>query len=927
MTKKPDYANVFQTIKVDETTRKVFFSMLSRAEYPFDWFDELEKRDYFDPKNMPVPSTNNEGDTIFEQWEVLGFLINCTIKNKIINEEVYWERIVQITHEAINHITVNQLDNYKTDFALIELIFNLPFSKIKLEWINYIDYCLNTKGDSTLLSYKLTQGLEKILLSENQNAKTFLSKMTMLLLQPSQRNDDDSYSNRCSRMEGYALEQFFQKYTEQLSEILKEDGVEICETLINEIINFDATSFSVYLIPQISLTYVDDNYFELEQLLVSFLSLCLSKSPAVFVRDKLEFYLRSDSQIFLRIAVFIMSIRFDDFRDLFFCLEENPLDNYFIKYETFELLRQNASRLTEFEIQRMVEWIENQKFEYLKENELDEEESTNYKININKEWLFSLLETNNSKVLEMYNKSLETNPAPLTHPGYTFWMDYDEGEAVGENILNLTTLSISEVVKELNSFISTGKIRGRFDKIDFSNSLREDISTNPEKYLTDIMSLLELNPIFQYSLLIGLFGVAQNRDDFPWEEVLLYIDALLKRLDEQVISGKDASTLESVISAALNILELQLNSRNQATENFQSVERMITLLLQSNRCFSFPSIDDEIIAMYNSVDFKLYSVWLLWFFRVHHLDLLSDAQKEEVKLEIAQYFENCRNLNAFHFSFGRFLPNFFSKEPAFVENLISKFDDWNDNRWIDFMGGYLFFGSNLYSGTYELLKRHKFYLKALNHHFTDNTVETRKIAHICLVFLEGQEPLSRADSLIKSILDSNNCRYFKEVINFIGRKQNLYLVEKNFDNFRELFLTLAHKVELCEDAETKNELFGLMGGWIILFHHLDSETFEYFKTIAKHLHLQHKTTTFLNHLITFAASQPDETSQLLKIALQSDSRNTFYDPEKMLTLIDALKVSLNSATLIPICNIFITKGYIQFSKKVQELNYSGDEEI
>ncbi|MBK7867919.1 MAG: hypothetical protein IPJ75_13615 [Ignavibacteriales bacterium] len=699
-------------------------------------------------------------------------------------------------------------------------------------------------------------------------------------------------------MDSYALEQFFQKHAEQLSEIFAEDGVEICETIIDEILNFDAASFSVYLIPQITLTYSDDNYFELEQLLVSFWTRCLLKSPVNIVTNKFKLYLERDHQIFQRVAVFIIGKRFDELGDLFFAFEQNPLDNYFIKYEIFALLKQNSSLLKESDIQRMVEWIENQKFEYLKGNELDDEELSLYKINIKKEWLFALLETNDNKIVEIYSNYFKLSPAPLAHPGYTFWMDKDQAVITAIENLNFTLLKISGIIDKSNSFFVSGEKSRSRDKIDFSNSIREDVSANPDKYLTDVMDLLELNPTFQYSLLMGLFGVAQNRDDFPWEEVLLYIDALLKRLDEQAVSDNDTRNLESALSAALNIMELSLGSRNISAENAQAVNKILTYFLLSERHFSSPKINDRIISTYNSIDFKLYSLWFLWFFRVHHLDLLSDDQKEEVKLEISQYFENCRNLNAFHFSFGRFLPNFFSKEPAFVENLISKIDGCSDDRWIDFMEGYLFFGSNLYSGTYELLKRNGLYLKALNHSFEDDTVENRKIAHISLVFLEGEEPLSCDDSLMKSILDSNNIRYFGEVIKFIGRKQNLRLVEEHFDNFRELFLTITQKVETCQDVELKKKHLGLLGGWIILFHDLDNETFEYFKTIAQYLHLQHKTTTFLNHLITFASTHPNETSQLLKIALKSDPSNTFYDIEKMLDLIDALKVSLESDILI-----------------------------
>jgi|GEM_PF-4829995 len=919
-------SSVFQAIESDGTARKYFFYKLSTAEIPFEWFDELEKRGYFNPLNMPEPTKNEEGDTIVEQWEVVGFLINCTLKNKILNEEIYWERIVQISHEAINHITDNHLENYKTDFALVELIFNLPFSKIKVEWINYIDNCLNTNWNNSFLSYKLSQGIEKILLSEQENAKPILTEVTKVLLQPSKKRDEDSYSSHYSRMDSYALEQFFQKHSELLSEILKEDGVEICENIIDEIINSDVDSFSVYLIPQITLTYSDDNYFELEQLLVSFWTRCLLKSPVNFVRDKLKLYIKSNHQIFQRVAVFMIGMRFYEFGDLFLNLEENPLDNYSIKYETFALLKQNSILLKQTDILKLVDWIENQTFRNLIGIKLDKEELFRYKVNLKKEWLFALLGTKDCNIDELYNKYCKINPDSLSHPGFTNWMEHDDELANYQSTYDLREIEIRAVIDKLNSVSTIGANGRQLDKMDFSNSLREDVSTNPEKYLTDIMVLLELNPTFQYSLLMGLFGVAQNRDDFPWEEVLHYIDVLLRSLNEKSVSDNDTRNLESVLSAALNIMELALGSRNISAENAQAVNKILTYFLLSERHFSSPDITDKIFSMYNSIDFKMYSIWFLWFLQSHHLNLWSDeSEKEAVKLKISQYFENCRNCNAFHFSFGRYLPNFFSKEPAFVEFLIAKFDGYSDEGWIDLMKGYLFFGSNLYSGTYELLKRHGLYTKALNYSFEDDTVENRKIAHISLVYLEGKEPLISDDSLMKSILDSNNPRYLEEVIKFIGRKQNLLLVEEHFDNFRELFLTLTQKVKLYEDVELKYKHLGLLGGWIILFHDLDKESFECFKTTAQYLHFQHKTTTFLNHLITFATTKPDETSKLLKIALQSDSRNTFYDIEKMLDLMDALRVSLESDILIPICNIFITKGYTQFSKKVQELNRLSDE--
>ncbi|MBK7867918.1 MAG: SIR2 family protein [Ignavibacteriales bacterium] len=184
---EPDFLKIFLMLEYKATARKYLFAKLFNAPYPFVWFDELETREYFDPNGMPEPTKNDEGETIIEEWEVIGYLINCTQKNIEIKDESSWERIVKVIDEAINHITTTHLDNYKTDSGMVELIFYLPFSKIKSDWIAYIEYSLNTKSDNTLLSNKLTHGLEKVLLSQHENAKAFLLKVIKLLLQPSQK--------------------------------------------------------------------------------------------------------------------------------------------------------------------------------------------------------------------------------------------------------------------------------------------------------------------------------------------------------------------------------------------------------------------------------------------------------------------------------------------------------------------------------------------------------------------------------------------------------------------------------------------------------------------------------------------------------------------------------------------------------------------
>ena len=160
---------ILHLISNNETKRKYFFQRLTKAKNPSEWLLPLKERGYLNPSNNPKPIAVKEpkGYNI-PHWEILDFLLKVAQKNNINPNVGITQELVSFIDSIIEYNrNIERVDNYRTDWMLLRIIFLLPFNEIKLQYIYYIYTALDSKWDNTLIVDVIKEEIIPILIEKH----------------------------------------------------------------------------------------------------------------------------------------------------------------------------------------------------------------------------------------------------------------------------------------------------------------------------------------------------------------------------------------------------------------------------------------------------------------------------------------------------------------------------------------------------------------------------------------------------------------------------------------------------------------------------------------------------------------------------------------------------------------------------------------
>ena len=174
---KPDRKHILQIIANNPTEREYFFQKLAKEKNPSEWFFDLKKGGYFEPYKNPEPKESQDQIGLFHipQWEILDFLLNLAERNQTIHDEIITEEIVYFIDSIITYNnSPKKIDNYRTDWMLIQLMFALPFNSIKKEHVEYISVALNSICGKNLIVNVINEDVLPLLLINYPDSHNYL---------------------------------------------------------------------------------------------------------------------------------------------------------------------------------------------------------------------------------------------------------------------------------------------------------------------------------------------------------------------------------------------------------------------------------------------------------------------------------------------------------------------------------------------------------------------------------------------------------------------------------------------------------------------------------------------------------------------------------------------------------------------------------
>ncbi|MDN5345965.1 MAG: hypothetical protein PWQ73_462 [Petrotoga sp.] len=914
-------SRIFQIIKNDEPQRNHFFKCLATSTNPFPWLKPLKEKGFFDPKNNPQPQEvpDRIGYFTIPYWNVLGYLENVAAKNEKAPSEEITNTLLEIINSIINFRNEKgeRIENYRTDWVMVKIIFSLPIEKITKNHIEFIRISLRSKWDTTLVASEISQTVLPKLI-DKEAEKLILQLLDAILdCQKSKKEsffEEEKYEY-VSIMDEYWLKEALKKHKAAIAKLCGIKAAKIAINKMKSIVKEDKSQFNNIWIPTIEdhpQTSFPDRY---ECQLVYFVRDMFELSEPQKIKEEIKNLLKEEHPIFKRIALHIINYHYKYLNDLFWSWNGNPLEEGLLKHELYEFFKNNCLSFSKEQINKILQWIESKKYyipEEIKDNKDQVEKILAYR---KKEWLSALLNTKDSDVLSSHKKYNKINPVELDHPGFDFWMETRygyESPVVKDELLNKSN---EEIAKYLVNFTGTTV---EFDVEGLSDMFRNCVSENPEKFTDNIKPFLSVPRIYQHALLWGLKEAWRSKKELNWQVVFDFISKLLTSDDFWNEEYKSYNYRNWIISQIAELIENGTKDDNHAfsPELLPKAEKILLILVEKTES-DFHDMGDLITSVLNSTKGKIFSAMINYSLR--YACLYKRENEERWVNSIKEDFTKRLNREIepsleFSVILGEYLANLYWLDKNWViDNINRIFPKDNDIHWKAAFTGYLFYSSRVYRDLYFLLRNNEHYAKAIKTEFSDFHITERLVQHICIGYLEDWEKLEDKESLIFQLIENKNINQLSAIVSFFWMLRDKSINKIKVKPLWRILYELARRNEKEPDYQ---KVIASLSKWLLLIDEIDDEIFEWLKLSAKYVDRDFNTPFFIEYLLKHAPKTP---AKVGKIYLEMLSANIYpdYKKEDIQQIVCVLYEKNQKEIANRICNLYGAKG-LDFLKDIFE---------
>jgi len=895
----PDIIETLPNLLESDARRAYFFRQL---KYP-TWLARLKEAGWFNPDKNPPPYETPDGYYRTPVWYALEYV------EKIAHHpECPVDVLVDIVDAIIDHTndTGKSIENDSTNRRLIEIIGTLPIDRIECKHITFMGTALKygwvSRTISEIILPKLLSEGEKDL-SLNLLKVMFGAKVTNHRIRPA--------------MEEYWLKEAIKQQEKTISELCGFEAAEIVLTQIQTLIAEDVHSFD--FIEKIEVEPSYDRRQRYAELLVSFTCRLfhlaspdsieetvksLLKERSAAERDHQE--AKGFSAIFGRIALNVITHHYAGLKRLFWEWEGNPLEEYELKPQLYQLIQTHCLDFDEGEIDQILHWIESDQYYTVllaEDNEKGAKAAAIYK----REWLTALLDTNNEKVITAHRHYKQINSVEIKGPGLS------RATKIGyEEMSVMTTAELSEMSNAgIAQYLNDSQEKQFWaDSIHgLVKALRECVEANPQRFTDDLQPFQGVRYQFQHSILSGLLNVWRDKREFDWEATLEFIHRIL--LSEQFWTEhfeKPPNYRDWIISTTADLIAKGTSDDKHAfdVQLLPITEKILMVLVEKN----VSTLADFSLEVLDSVRGKVFSAILhyaLRYARINNADQRirwPQAIREDFTKRLDRSLEPSLE---FFFMLGHYLPNLLYLDKEWVvDNIDHIFPQRDESHWEAAFSGYLFLPQTS-EDLYYLLKKRGDYQKALNTDFADQTVLERLIEHVCWDWIEDRETLNDKTSLIYQLVNSNNPTLLSGMVHFFSRRR-YDTPDKVKLKVKPAWRALIEVLSPNGSKAEYQEILSSLSSWLELIDKIDEETLKWLMLSAKYVERGFDSASFVEALREHAPQTPKEVG-MLYLEMLNNKIYPDYPPTDIQEIVRILYNQGYKEDADEICNLYAAAGF------------------
>jgi hypothetical protein len=891
MTLSPDEIDILERVSSKKELQTIFFRKLKGLK----WFDDLERRGFFNPNQNPAPiPAKQEGYINIPAWPVTDYLVVTSPELKKENNEAYARKFLELLRACTEYAIDNKYSNYRTWWQFSKIIKDIPSHLITLEDTNIVNYWLNDPYERSLVADEIGEQWLPLLLNINDEHSHLIAlKIIDLLFTIEFVQLEEGSTRKEVRLliKEYYLQKIAAKIINIAGKVLKQKVVDIFkvrfEGILNEVKN-DAWSYIWRAaIENHAQNHRNDDPEDviLEAFRDSLLS-WIAIEPDI-AKVYVENLLDSEFQTLKRIAIYATEVKFNELSGLVdkVILEKNFSSNQ--RHELWRLLNKHFNNFTTDQQRTVLHIINNT--QVLDENNKVIERSTAYQKAI---WL-SALKDNTPEISLSYAALINKAGSEPEHPDFSSYMSA-VGRVGHKSSLSreiILSLEIDELVKQLNAF----EAKGGFDDPDIEDLAKEfedSVKSLPLNFHTHLSKFTNSKPPYIHSLISAYKELWTEKTQLPWDDVwanLLdfcksvvetpsfwvdeknqnernfyanWVVSEIGRLIEAGTKSDDHAFNESMLDLAKEILSIILN--HQKGEHFEESSDAVSIAINSPRGQCIEALINLTLRSCRLKDKLTSSHKDVWekFKPIFDTELKKTSRGEyEFSTLVTQY-----------------LPNFLYMSNDWVMSNLNNIFNYSDYLgWLCAMQGYAC-NNTVYEQVYKSLANDNHLLKVLDDENIRERLREVIVQQIVVAYLNDYESLEQPSSLIAQVLTRKNTSEISQLIWFlwIQRKDSdIKLTTKIF----ELWPRLIRIIDVTTNEGKK--LASKLCMWVVFIDEITPQNRSLLLDIAPYANEDHNSYVLMENIAKVSEKQPDEAFQIWMRILERDTPD--FPPEAIKT--------------------------------------------
>ena len=884
---------------LESKARQAYF--FRELKYPA-WLKPLKDVGWFDPEKNPLPyeAPDSPGYHRTPVWYALEYL------EKVAHHpECSVDPLVDIVNAIVDYTsdTGERIENDGTNRRLIKIIGTFPIDRIERKHITFMSTALKYGW----VSREIGETILPKLLSEGKKGVSLDLLKVMF---------DAKVVNRRIRpaMEEYWLKEAIKQHEQAISELCGFEAAQIALAQIRTLVDEGVHSFDFIERIEVEPSYGRRQRYA--ELLVSFTCRLFHLASPDSIEQTVKSLLKEGGAvnrnhqdekgspaIFGRIALNIITHHYDNLKGLFWEWEGNPLEEYELKPQLYQLIQTHCLNFDEGEIEQILHWIESYRYYVVLTEE--GEESAKVAALYKREWLTALLKTGDEKVAAAYQKYERINPVKIERPGLSRSIKIGYKEMSVMTVSELSEMSNAGIAQYLNN---SQEEKFWADSIHgLVKELRECVEADPQRFTADLQPFQGVRNRYQHSILSGLLNAWRDKREFDWTALLEFIHQILSSEQFWTEPSEEPFNYRNwILSAAADLIAEGTRDDKHAfdTQLLPTAEKILMVLVEKTEP-SVSTLEDLSSDVLSSVIGKVFSAmvhYALRYARINNAEqgirwpqIIREDFTKRLKRSVEPSFE-------FFFTLGDSLPYLLYLDKEWVvDNIDRIFPQQDESHWKAAFSGYLFCFV-ISEDLYFPLKKRGHYQKALNTDFADRGVLSGLIKHVCTGWIEDNETLNDETSLIYQLINSGNPKLLSEMVDFFWREQD-NTPDKVKSKVRPAWRALTEVLSPNSSKAEYQEILSSLSGWLELIDKIDEETLKWLKLSAKHVEQDFNLAFFVEALRKHVSQTPKEVG-VLYLEMLNNEVYPDYPPTDIQEIVRILYNQGYKKEASKICNLY-----------------------